>query len=326
MREVAACFAALVFAALLAAFLVTVPFSFQASSNQFAALLLIAFAIVLGFALALGLPLFLLFRQLGWVNIFSSIAGGFLVGVAGEFILTLGQFNRGYSSSIGGVPHVINGVLTAAGWASYFKTLLLFGFVGALSGLVFWGVWTLAQAANLPSNKLAQAADLPSNQVPQTADQEKHTMRAAKGLALAALFVTGLLIALPFATQDRSCHARIGRALVHLDLSIPTDDWPRLVQLFQDFGIAHAMSFRNSGRDEFGERRVLALSLCNEAGASVTARQELWAAGIGISINHLRDGAGSAVLANELVANLDRLWPGATQFRDARGQIISRPR
>ena len=62
-------------------------------------------------------------------------------------------------------------------------------------------------------------------------------------------------------------------SLTRIDLSITHDDWPRLIQLFREFGEGEQLSFRNSGRDEFGARRVLALSLCNELGANIEAGQ-----------------------------------------------------
>jgi hypothetical protein len=115
-------------------------------------------------------------------------------------------------------------------------------------------------------------------------------------------------------------------AVTRIDLSITHDDWPRLIQLFREFGEGEQLSFRNSGRAEFGVRRVLALSLCNELGANIEAGQDTWAAGAGISIYQLRDDTGSAKYGSDLAARLELLWPGSVRFRDGRGQIISVPR
>jgi hypothetical protein len=304
-QQVAGCFAAFVFAALFAAFLAIIPHSLGASLDQFVGFLLIAFGIAFAHAIVLGFPLFLVLQQNGWVNTFSSLGGGFAVGAMGGFLLTLGQFDRGSSSSVNGVPLTINGVPTAAGWLSYFEFLAFLGLLGALAGLVFWGIvrWSGSGSS-----------------------------KVGPGLAIAAVLAMGALFSYPAATKDRTCHNKfrdaqtLGPALARIDLAIATDDWPRLIQLFREYGEAGQLSFRNSGRDEFGVRRVLALSLCNELGVNIEAGQETWAAGVGISVYQLRDSAGSAKFGRELAAKLELLWPGSVRFRDARGQIISMPR
>ena len=42
------------------------------------------------------------------------------------------------SASVDGVPAIINGVITAAGWVSYVKPLIYFASFGALGGFAFW--------------------------------------------------------------------------------------------------------------------------------------------------------------------------------------------
>jgi hypothetical protein len=317
-QQVAGCFAAFVFASLFAAFLAIIPFSLGASLDQFSGLLLLAFGIALGHAVVLGLPLFLALRQKGWVNAFSSIAGGFLVGATGGILLTLPRFNRGYSSSVNNVPHIIDGVPTAAGWLSYFGTLAFLGVLGALAGLAFWCILKWSGSARL------------TGEASQVAAYQKSKVGAA--FAAAAVLATIAVFVFPAATTDRTCHNKfrdmrtIGGALARIDLSITNDDWPRLIRLFREFGEGEKLSFRNSGRDEFGAPRVLALSMCNELGANIEAGQETWAAGIGISIYQLREGAGSAKYVRDLAAKLELLWPGSVRFRDGRGQIISVPR
>ena len=317
LQQIASCFAALVFAALVPAFLVTIPFSLGASLDQIANLFLISVGIALAHAL-LALPLFLLLRELSWVNAFSAAAGGFAVAIIGGVLITIGQFNRGFSSSADGVPQVVNGAPTVAGWLSYFGSLAYLGLLGAIAGLVFWCVW-----------KWSGGAASPDKDSPRITNNKG--AKTGLGLGAAALVTMIAVFAFPAMTKDRTCHNKfreagtIGPALVYIDLSIASDDWPKLVQLFREFGATKQLSFRNSGRDEFGARRELRLSLCNEVGANVEARQEAWAAGVGISVHQLRDGAGSRLLAKDLVENLEGTWPGTVRFRDARGQMTSRP-
>ena len=113
--------------------------------------------------------------------------------------------------------------------------------------------------------------------------------------------------------------------VMKIDVAVGIGGWPTLIQLFQDFGAREQLAFRNSARDEFGEPRVLALSLCNERGANIEADTPPWAAGVGISIYQRREGADSIRLGKDLSAELERRWPGSVRFRDARGQVISAP-
>ena len=322
-QEMGSYFAAFVFAALVPAFLMLVPYLRGASLDQFANLYLISFGIALAHAVVLGAPLFLLLRVFGWFNGFSSVAGGFAVGVAGGVLMTLGTFNPGFSYSLNGVPHVISGVMTSAGWYSYFGTLVFLGSVGAIAGLVFWGILKLSGFG-------ARPADSP---LPESQDNGAAIggSKVGLGLAIAALLVIGGIVASPALTKDRSCHNKfqeartIGPAVVSIDLSILADDWPRLVQLFQEFSTTKQLSFRNSSRNEFGARRVIAVSLCNEVGANIEAREEAWAAGVAISVYQIRSGADSKALGRDLAISLERQWPGAVKFVDARGRIISGP-
>lgn len=317
LRQAASCFAAFVFAALFVAFSLAIVFSIGASLNWFATNLSFIFCIALVHAVVLGLPLFLLLRHWRWVNAFSSVGAGFLVGTTGIFFLTLGQFDSGSSSSVNNVPHVINGVLTAAGWVSYLKFLAFFGVLGAFAGFVFWCILKWSGGA------------VSAEKVPHT-DGVKNTVGA--GIAVAAVVAMAAVFAAPAATKDRTCHNifrdtnTIGPAFTSIDLSIATDNWPKLVQLFREFAAANELSFRNSSRDEFGARRILDLSLCNEAGVNIEAKMERWSVGIGITVRRLRDSSDSARLAQELTEKLELLSPGSVTFRDIRGNTISTPR
>ena len=98
------------------------------------------FAIALGHAVLLGLPLFLVFRSKGWINVMSCVVLGFAVGAAPAGVLSWPMHHPALhtSASVDGVPTIINGVITAAGWVSYVKPLIYFGSFGALGGFAFW--------------------------------------------------------------------------------------------------------------------------------------------------------------------------------------------
>ncbi len=84
------------------------------------------FAIALAHAVLFGLPIFLAFRSKGWINIMTCVVLGFAVGAVPDGALTCG------------VPTIIDGVITAAGWVSYVKPVIYCGLFGALGGFAFW--------------------------------------------------------------------------------------------------------------------------------------------------------------------------------------------
>jgi hypothetical protein len=99
------------------------------------------FAIAFGHAVLLGLPLFLVFRSKGWINVMTCVAVGFAVGAVPAGVLTwpMQHPELHTSVSVDGVPTMINGTITAAGWISYVKPLIYFGSLGALGGFAFSG-------------------------------------------------------------------------------------------------------------------------------------------------------------------------------------------
>jgi hypothetical protein len=108
-------------------------------TRQFAAAIPIAM-VSAAHAIVLGVPVFLFLRWRGWANAFTSVIGGALVGAGPVALLLFPGGNRfaGSSASVGGVPTMVNGVATEAGWNGYFNTLKIFGAFGAASGLLFW--------------------------------------------------------------------------------------------------------------------------------------------------------------------------------------------
>jgi hypothetical protein len=91
-------------------------------------------------ALLLGVPVYLLLRWQKWANAFTSVLAGALVGAGpvGVFLFPAGERWSGSSASVGGVPTMVDGVATRAGWESYFTTVGLFAAFGVASGFLFW--------------------------------------------------------------------------------------------------------------------------------------------------------------------------------------------
>ena len=98
------------------------------------------FAIALGHAALLGLPLFLVFRSIGWINLTTCIVFGFAVGAAPVGVLTwpMQHPELHTSASVVDALMIINEAIRTIGWIGYIKPLIYFGSFGALGGLAFW--------------------------------------------------------------------------------------------------------------------------------------------------------------------------------------------
>jgi hypothetical protein len=98
------------------------------------------FAIALAHAVLFGLPLFLVFRSKEWINIMTCVVLGFVVSAAPDGVLIWPtQHPEIYASvSVDGVPTIIDGVITAAGWVRYVKPVIYCGLFGALGWFAFW--------------------------------------------------------------------------------------------------------------------------------------------------------------------------------------------
>ena len=95
------------------------------------------FGVALGHVVIFGLPLLLIFRKR--VNVWSTVIVAFIVGVVPAAVMFWpGDSDGSFSASIGGVPTVIAGIPTVAGWLNYLGLLAFLGACGAVSGLAFW--------------------------------------------------------------------------------------------------------------------------------------------------------------------------------------------
>jgi len=91
------------------------------------------------YVLVFGIPAYLLLRWRNAVRWWSTIASGFVLGAAPVAVLSwpLG-FSRGASATIDGVPTLVNGIPTFAGWLQYLELVAFMGTCGAASAAAFW--------------------------------------------------------------------------------------------------------------------------------------------------------------------------------------------
>src|SRR5260370_35537866 len=83
--------------------------------------LVFTFAVALAHAVVLGLPLFLVFRSKGWINVMTCVVFGFAVGAVPDGVLTwpMQHPELHTSSSADGGLMIIAGVITAPAWIGY---------------------------------------------------------------------------------------------------------------------------------------------------------------------------------------------------------------
>ena len=286
----------------------------------------ITFTVALGHALVLGLPAVWLGWATGRITLITSIVGGFVVGAIPIGVISWPLLYPDLKTSAWsfGVPTMISGAPTLAGWFNYAAGVAFFGAFGAIGGFVFWVVLKWVHA---PMSRQAVVAK-PSRD------------EGSRGVILAgtAVLFTGLVFAIPAITKDRTCHnmLRDGRdsigPQVSMDLPIDVADWTRLTKLFLDFAAARGMSFRDSTQNRPNVMQAIYLSACGEQ-VNVTAMQQRWSTtntaipnrGISIGIYEQHDGSDWKQIARDLIAEIELAWPGKLQFRGRDGGVVPMP-
>ena len=152
-----------------------------------------------------------------------------------------------------------------------------------------------------------------------------------------AVVSTAAVLFLPSAVKDNSCHNlfRDGRTSIRsqltADMKLTAEDWPRLRQMFVDFGVRYSLSFRSDENIRHGNVVWRRLNLCSESGVNIDAVDRPWLAhtrspladrGTSFGIYELKEGSDWSSLARELLEQIEMTWPHQTIFRGPEGQII----
>lgn len=282
------------------------------------------FVVALTHAVVLGLPLFLIADRKGWVNWLSCILVGFVIGGVPAGVLFWPSSNADFVS-IDGVPVTVDGVTTLAGWIIYLGGIVVkFGILGAAGGLGFWLVVKWDSKDRQRSVGDANAAPLAARSIT--------IVLGYKIFSATVMALSILVIALPFVTEDRSCHNmfRDGRdniaPVLRVDLQIPNRQWPDLVDLLKEFAANQGLSFRDSGQDRSVPTSYGYVSLCNETGLTINALEigkfHIASRGQSVLFYKVQEAAEWKELAHRLIVVLNKQWPEKVGFRDELGRSI----
>lgn len=102
--------------------------------------LIICLLVSAAYVVVLGIPAYLLLRWRNAVHWWSAIASGFVLGAIPVALIAWPLQHAGHntSASVNGVPTLIDGVPTTAGWMQYLYGVSQFGALGALGAFAFW--------------------------------------------------------------------------------------------------------------------------------------------------------------------------------------------
>ena len=271
----------------------------------------VSYTVVLGHALVLGLPIFLILWWKRWVNAISCVCGGFLIAAASGIVPQWPMGPEGNSASVRGVPLVVDGVPTVAGWIDFLQILIFLGAFGAIAGIAFWLIL-------LASGALAPAAN---------GGTDRWQRRRAIALGSAGILLTSTVLAIPGATWgrilrpvDQTCHNVLRdrdsiAPKVSMDLQIAPEQVPRLIGEMREFAASHELQFRDAS---VSDRWFI--SLCDDRGATIQLQHLA-----DISVFELQPGSGWQLTTRELIERIETLWPGKLRFHAPLGGYKPRP-
>lgn len=281
------------------------------------------FFVALAHALLLGLPLFLFLRSRIRVGLVVCLIGRFLVGAAPLALFGLLAMSGVHQASTGETPTIVNGIPTFAGLLELAHLAGLFGAFGLAAGFTFWFI--MRGFARLAIEPGANGAD-------------REILRAKSWpLASAAFLSTCAVLVLPSIIKDNSCHnlfrdrrsSIAPEVFAHIDLN--PEDWPRLIEIFNDFGSAHSLELRADQNVRNGKLLWRDLNLCNETGVTIDALDQPWLVrvksptprGVRLAVYEMKPGSEWGPLARDLVGKIAASWPEKIKFHGPDGRVIS---
>jgi hypothetical protein len=254
-------------------------------------------------AAVLGLPAYWFARRRGLFKWFTCLIGGAFIGALPlGMLLTLSELGGGVTSaSVGGVPTVVNGVTTLAGWLQLLEIVAALACLGAAGGFAFW--------------------------LSARASSARRLVWRALIIAVAVSTLIGLFAA-PRALTDRSCHQVMthGRtsASPSFSLQVPSgeQEWLLVSEALKELALEENMDVRSSD----GRPYIVQISVCRMSGSVIEAiwtpdRSDEMAAqfGIAVQIFQTEEQSDWRALAPLLKAKLEKKLPGRVTVKPSDG-------
>jgi hypothetical protein len=104
------------------------------AANMGRSAFVLTFGMAFGHAILLGLPLFMIFRSKGWVNVATCVLAGFAIGAAPAVVLSWPSHPQSAMAAL----TMTDVAAVIAGWVDYLTPPARFGMFGALGGVAFW--------------------------------------------------------------------------------------------------------------------------------------------------------------------------------------------
>ncbi len=285
------------------------------------------FAFALMNVLLLGIPLSIGLQWKGWFNVLSSALTGFVIGslYPGIYGWPLKNHGPGYYSSVDGVPIVIDGIPTLAGWLVYLEQLAGLGVPGAIAGV---GFWLVIRAS--PPLQAIHDHDNTSGINSSAISKFSFKLRIVFGAVIIALSA-GLFYLVPASKTLKSCHDsffdifRDGphyiSSVLHIDLEIPHDQWPILVTVLRQYAEDRGLSFRSRSETRPDRAPFGHAILCAKGRVTITARQtdilDINNTARVVSFYKAQREVDWEELAYPLIAILSQQWPEKVTVQDA---------
>ncbi len=302
--------------ALLAAVVVpTLIICLEGSSLSLAPLI---FGYGMAFALLIALPLYLALKWWNRVNVYTTTLGGMIAVAAPIAFMTwpLRYAGPGAFSSIDDVATLVDGVATAAGWAFYGATIVRYGLLGAIGGVVFWAILKL------------------SGELATHARPTRVRVVATTAVSVLAIVATLGILAIPSYTRDRTCHSDYSLPLIgpRIDLKVEDSEWAAVRELLHRYADDNALSLRDLSEVR-PSVRILYLSLCDSQ-TLVLINEQRWASrgyrnaiadrDVGITLYHRSEEPWRS-RAVDLIDRLRARWPSSVTFTDGGGRHVATP-
>lgn len=261
---------------------------------------------------ALGIPIYLASKHTGRANWKTAAIAGFLVGATIPAILVFDGPGAN-EASVGGVPTVINGSYTPAGWNQGLDFVGGFGLLGVLGGIIFYFAVSRNERERPAGSEVEFVATWRTGVVPAT-----------------ALCIVIAAFAVSHASKDRSCHNPLRGGgnniapVASFELKVGPDKWRRVERVIHGFGKERGWDILSDVQPD-KDFKWFQMSLCREPGTEIAVQGHADSGAVYVLVFQPQGGMSWREPFVTLLRRIETTWPKSVTFRGRTGATISRP-